>query len=158
MWHTSLDHEFSKDSEFAAVALPPLEELSQMSPISGDDGFTLCVQLSSPAHQKPDFTPPNQVVAPISLIQSLAGLLDSTSGDVQFVCLEHCRRSGDGEGTEETVSRKRIIYAHSEILKIRSDYFKSLLAGGFKEVEGRGGKVTVLVDDADFDTVYWLLQ
>lgn len=144
VWHTSLEHEFTKDSEHATVTLPPLEDLLQ-GPIGADDGFTLCVQLGSPAQLKPGFTVPETFMAPTSMLHALGSLVDSSSGDVQFVCLEH----------EATLSRKRILYAHSEILRARSDYFKSLLAGGFREVEG--GKV-VVVDDADYGTVYWMLQ
>jgi hypothetical protein len=152
MWQTSLEHDFTGESDFAAVPIPPLEDLLEMAPIAVDNGFTLCVQIGSPADFQPGFTRPEKVVAPISISSSLADLLDSASGDVHFVCLEHFERD------EEFLSRKRVIHAHSEILKARSDYFKSLLAAGFKEVEGRGGKVTIVVEDADFVTMYWLLQ
>lgn len=138
IWHTSAEHEFTKEAEYAAIALPPID-------VEKQDGLTLCVQIGSPS-QKPTFTTPGEVVTPISLLEGLGALLDSATGDVQFVCLQHV----DGE------ARKRTIYAHSEILRARSEYFKSLLSGGFKETESK--RVTIVVDDADFDTVYWLLQ
>lgn len=142
LWHTCTEHEFTKEAEYAAVALPPIDELLDKQ---SEDGLTLCVQIGSPS-QKPEFTTPGEVVAPITILEGLGALLDSSTGDVQFVCLQHV----DGE------ARKRTIYAHSEILRARSEYFKSLLSGGFKETESK--RVTVIVDDADFDTVYWLLQ
>lgn len=105
---------------------------------------------------------PGEVTVPRDVMAGLEQLLDSPSGDVQFVCLEHARAptSGSdygGEGVEKLVSRKRVIYAHSEILKARSTYFKMLLDGGFKETEGQTRR-TITVDDAGYDTVYWLLR
>lgn len=52
-------------------------------------------------------------------------------------------------------SRKRILYAHSEILEEKSEYFKDLLASGFSETQRYN---TIIVDDASFSTLYWILQ
>jgi hypothetical protein len=113
--------------------------------------YILSVQMASPSYISA-WLEPGQVVVPMDVITGLGDLLDSISGDVQFVCLEHTLKE-DGR----MISRKRAVYAHGEILRARSDYFKGLLDGGFRETEGSGRR-TVLVDDASFDTVYWLLR
>ena len=61
-----------------------------------------------------------------------------------------------------TTARKRIIYAHSDILIRRSDYFATMLASSFAENSaistGERKIYTVVVEDADFETIYWLLK
>ena len=61
----------------------------------------------------------------------------------------------------QTLSRKRVLYAHSDILKTRGEYFNDLLMGGFSESEAarrnEARHTTILVDDAGFETVYWML-
>jgi hypothetical protein len=61
-----------------------------------------------------------------------------------------------------TSARKRIIYAHSDILIRRSEYFATMLASSFAENSvistGERKLYTVVVEDADFETVYWLLK
>lgn len=147
-WHTTVQHEYSKEADFIDIPLPSYDGvLATMVP--GE--YILTVQLATPHHTQA-WLEPGQVVVPMDVITGLGDLLDSTSGDVQFVCLEHTLEE-DGR----MVSRKRVVYAHGEVLRARSDYFKGLLDGGFKETEGTGRR-TVVVDDANFDTVYWLLR
>lgn len=59
-------------------------------------------------------------------------------------------------------ARKRIIYAHSDILTRRSEYFATMLASSFSEnptiVTGERKVYTVVVEEADFETIYWLLK
>lgn len=66
-----------------------------------------------------------------------------------------------------TTARKRIIYAHSDILSRRSEYFATLLASSFREAapntsildRDRGRPIhTIVVEEADFVTVYWLVK
>jgi len=70
------------------------------------------------------------------------------------------------------VSRKRVVWAHSDVLKARSEYFETMLSGAFAEGEGgrrggggngregdRGRQVhEVNLEGTDFTTVYWLLK
>jgi hypothetical protein len=63
------------------------------------------------------------------------------------------------------LSRKRIIWAHSTILRARSAYFEALFAGGWSEstkVDLGGGRKAFVVDlsdgGADFATLYWTLR
>lgn len=61
-----------------------------------------------------------------------------------------------------TVARKRIIYAHSDILKRRSEYFATMLSSSFaenSELKLQDRKLyTIMVEEADFYTIYWLLK
>ena len=61
-----------------------------------------------------------------------------------------------------TTARKRIIYAHSDILIRRSEYFATMLASSFAENSvistGERKLYTIVVEDADFETIYWLLK
>jgi hypothetical protein len=117
------------------------------------------------------------VYVPPSMISGLANLIDSKSGDMHFVCLEHSSFPVDAHaadvGLEEALgkserspnpmlSRKRALYAHSEILRARSEYFKTLLGGEFAEMEharsSESKHITIVVDDASFNTVYWMLK
>jgi hypothetical protein len=64
--------------------------------------------------------------------------------------------------SDHTTARKRVIYAHSDILSRRSDYFATMLASSFSENPGAAAGertvFTVNVEEADFDTIYWLLK
>lgn len=109
------------------------------------------------------------------------------TGDVQFICLERKDETHDPDLAPEspsteipvdrrssisssslpsslTVARKRIIYAHSDILKRRSDYFATMLSSSFSEnssdtkPQGERKMYTITVEEADFCTIYWLLK
>ena len=56
--------------------------------------------------------------------------------------------------------RKRMIYAHADILMRRSEYFSTMLSSAFVESAPPGERkiYTVIVEEADFVTVYWLLK
>lgn len=134
----------------------------------------------------------------------LSSLDNKHTGDVKFVCLEYggeedprpllAERAGQvdnmtGSGTlrrtrsrstsgstiqDISVYRKRILYAHSDILRARSEYFRDLL--DFQEStsvpsrlgqrlgSGSGGvgnerKVhTIHCHETDFQTIYWTLH
>lgn len=171
VWTTSAEWEFSKDTEFWEVQLPLLSTLLDHAELTDADSFSLCVQIGSPPTSKPSFTLPEQQVVPRSMINGMAGLVDSVTGDVRFVCLEHTsvplsplHEAGDDLIAKrlQTVSRKRVLYAHSEVLKARGEYFADLLMGGFSESDiarrSEGRCTTILVDDAGFETVYWMLR
>lgn len=169
-WHCQLTHEFSRETDYARIALPDYNTVL-LPQAAGEWVLVLRIacppappaldthQYGAAAKRGTDWVEPGQVTVPRDVMLGLADLLDSPSGDVQFICLEHVREAckGGDEGEERILSRKRIIYAHSEILRSRSAYFKMLLDGGFKETEGQARR-TVLVDDAGYDTVYWLLR
>ena len=115
------------------------------------------------------------------------GYLFSTAdtGDVKFICLERleqARNSSPGVNnvthprspssssssslspfSSQTTARKRVIYAHSDIISRRSDYFATMLASSFAEntsglVPGERKLHTIIVEEADFETIYWLLK
>jgi len=63
----------------------------------------------------------------------------------------------------QTTARKRVIYAHSDIISRRSDYFATMLASSFSEnahglVPSERNLCTIIVEEADFQTIYWLLK
>ena len=65
--------------------------------------------------------------------------------------------------SSHTLARKRIIYAHSDILTRRSEYFATMLSSSFSENAnsirpGERKVYTVVLEEADFATVYWLLK
>ncbi|KAH9943286.1 uncharacterized protein BXZ73DRAFT_87645 [Epithele typhae] len=101
------------------------------------------------------------------------------TGDVQFICLERTTRdqleydsavpasprstsSSQSSSSSQTLARKRILYAHSDILVRRSEYFATMLASSFNENAPAqpGGRrlYTIVVEEADFVTIYWLLK
>ena len=60
-------------------------------------------------------------------------------------------------------ARKRVIYAHSDILTRRSEYFATMLSSSFSENAnsirpGERKVYTIVLEEADFVTVYWLLK
>lgn len=145
------------------MELPKLSGLLEKKEVDLADEFMICIQIGSPARNGPGFGLPDQLVLPQSVIEGLRGLVDSPTGDVRFVCLEHVPVPSEGEeGKAQTMSRRRVLYAHSDVLKARGDYFKDLLTGGFAESEvarrGETRYTTILVHDAGFDTVYWMLR
>ena len=102
------------------------------------------------------------------------------TGDIRFVCLERLTGEASSSPTDATshrsassvssqspfpsqmTARKRIIYAHSDILTRRSEYFASMLSSSFSEnsapTSGERKLYTVIVEEADYETVYWLLK
>ena len=128
---------------------------------------------------------PSESRSTILIIQLTSGFLDT--GDVRFVCLERLSSekqispslspsitetpitrcssttSSLSSFNMQTTARKRIIYAHSDILIKRSEYFATMLASAFSEnssglVIGERKLYTVVVEEVDFETVYWLLK
>lgn len=57
------------------------------------------------------------------------------------------------------MARKRVIYAHSDILIRRSEYFQTMLTSSFSEnvsVPSGDRKIyEIIVEEADFVTIYW---
>ena len=108
------------------------------------------------------------------------------TGDVRFICLERADPNVAGHplpdqepaGSPSTNSssglelsffsshafaRKRVIYAHSDILTRRSEYFATMLSSSFSENAnsvrpGERKVYTVVLEEADFVTIYWLLK
>jgi hypothetical protein len=170
VWQTTAEWEFTPTSEFWEAKLPKLSELLEHPELEADDGFCLCVDISSPLDEKPRFSLPDEIKVPRTIVDGLKGLVDSATGDVKFVCLEHTivpveeeeDASEEDKGKKRLLSRKRMLYAHSEILKAACDYFNDLLTGDFSEADrvrrGDSRCLTVLVDDAGFETVYWMLR
>ncbi|WWD18659.1 hypothetical protein CI109_103112 [Kwoniella shandongensis] len=184
LWSHTTECDFSIDDEYSSVELPLLSTLlANHSEIQHDDGFVLCIWIGPRWETKGAFKVPDPVWS--STLRGLGRLLDRDTGDVRFVCLEHTTNDHSQEPTQDlgitgrteaggtpesdaqssseststikpsTLSRKRILYAHSDILEEKSEYFRDLLTSGFSESKRY---TTIMVDDASFETLYWVLR
>ncbi|KAI0720293.1 hypothetical protein C8T65DRAFT_705891 [Cerioporus squamosus] len=175
---------FRQGSEVWECPLPPLSVLLENPRIKETDSIVICVQMHSPVGP---FFPqqPSAYYVPRDLLEGLEASLDNpNTGDVQFVCLERTtqqdhessssltattptspRSSSSSQSLPppQTLARKRIIYAHSDILIRRSEYFATMLSSSFAEngstlLHGERKVYTIVVEEADFTTIYWLLK
>ncbi|KAJ7752762.1 hypothetical protein DFH07DRAFT_1031354 [Mycena maculata] len=177
------DWVFRRESEVWDCALPSLSALLENPRIRETDSFTICIQLHCPIGP---FFPqqPTASYVPRDLLDGLEASLDNpNTGDVRFVCLERMPPDAESPATPETTppsirrpssssssqspfsaqttARKRVIYAHSDILIRRSDYFATMLSSSFAEtklIPGDRKLYTIVVEEADFETIYWLLK
>ncbi|KAF9450142.1 hypothetical protein P691DRAFT_758411 [Macrolepiota fuliginosa MF-IS2] len=181
------DWVFRQESEVWECPLPPLSDLLQNPRIREADSFIICVQIHSPAGPSiPE--QPSVAYVPRDLLDGLEASLDNpNTGDVRFICLEKLNPEMHSHMTQEdpeldpepprrpsssssshstfsqsTTARKRVIYAHSDILSRRSEYFATMLSSAFSEGAGPATEerkiCTVVVEEADFETMYWLLK
>ncbi|TBU33177.1 hypothetical protein BD309DRAFT_857684 [Dichomitus squalens] len=175
---------FRQGSEVWECPLPPLSVLLENPTIRETDSFVICVQMHSPVGP---FYPqqPSAYYVPRDLLEGLEASLDNpNTGDVQFVCLERTSQDQDSLSSSmaslapasprsasssqspsppHALARKRIIYAHSDILIRRSEYFATMLSSSFNEnsstlLPGERKVYTIVVEEADFVTIYWLLK
>ncbi|KAJ6539616.1 hypothetical protein B0H19DRAFT_1179835 [Mycena capillaripes] len=179
------DWVFRRESEVWECALPSLSALMENPRIQATDSFTICVQIHCPVGP---FFPqqPTAYYVPRDLLDGLEASLDNpNTGDVRFVCLERMTPDAESPATPlsetsppsihrpssstssqspfspQTTARKRVIYAHSDILTRRSEYFATMLSSSFAEtklIPGDRKLYTIVVEEADFETVYWLLK
>ncbi|KAI0053648.1 hypothetical protein FA95DRAFT_1552153 [Auriscalpium vulgare] len=176
-WQT--EWTFRQDNEVWQCPLPSLSTLLENPRIRQTDSFVICIQIHNPIGP---FYPqhPTAYYVPRDLLEGLEASLDNpNTGDVQFICLERAqsdnvtpphtatsesRRSSSSSSHEHTgasiTARKRIIYAHSDLLTRRSEYFSTMLSSTFAEAAPSGERkvYTVVVEEADFVTIYWLLK
>ncbi|KZS97936.1 hypothetical protein SISNIDRAFT_449536 [Sistotremastrum niveocremeum HHB9708] len=174
------DFLFRRESEFWHCELPSISTLLQNPRIASNDSFVLCIQIHTP--NGPIFPlQPSAYYVPRELLEGLEASLDNpNTGDVMFVCLERVSQSPGSpslstasqhstffspksvyRSTREYSARKRVIWAHADILIQRSEYFATMLSSSFAEsATGPTGRkiYTIVVEEADFITVYWLLK
>ncbi|KAF8529093.1 hypothetical protein BU17DRAFT_37868 [Hysterangium stoloniferum] len=180
------DWSFRQDSEFWECTMPTLSRLLQNQRIAETDSFVICVQIHNPTGpQYPQH--PLAYYVPKDLLDGVEASLDNPrdhTGDVKFICLEtgppsastppsplvptspNSRRSSSETSgfsfTTQPKARKRYIYAHSDILIRRSYYFHTMLTSSFAEnsntASGERKVYEVVVEEADFVTIYWLLK
>lgn len=171
--HTQ-SYTFRPNDDFVRIPLPTLSDLVKDPSISPHDAIILCIKIEEQYGSLVQFHPPGKVMAPTDMISAIGALIDvPSSSDVRFVCLQHQleeprrRVSGDSstsdisDSSPVTKSRKRVIYANSNILSHRSPYFADLFASDFLEtssVDKGDNYKTIMVDGADFETVYWMLR
>jgi len=181
-WHWNYweDWRFRQDSEVWECSLPSLSSLLENPRIAETDSFVICVQIHNPVGpQYPQH--PFAYYVPKDLLDGVEASLDNPhTGDVKFVCVErmppsssnpsspmiassHSRRSASEASysfTMDAKARKRTIYAHSDILIRRSEYFNAMFSSSFSETVHAGDRKAyeILVEEADFLTIYWLLK
>ncbi|TFK28868.1 hypothetical protein FA15DRAFT_664954 [Coprinopsis marcescibilis] len=175
------DWVFRQESEVWECPLPALSDLLENPRIRQTDSFVICLQIHSPSGPAIPQQPSVSYV-PRDLLDGLEASLDNpNTGDIRFVCLERLAPDGDIPTSGSTISRhsslstashqafssqitarKRIIYAHSDILVRRSEYFATMLSSSFSEssslIPGERKVHTIVVEEADFETMYWLLK
>ncbi|KAJ7490303.1 hypothetical protein B0H11DRAFT_2009964 [Mycena galericulata] len=179
------DWVFRRDCEVWECALPSLSALLENPRIQETDSFAINLQIHCPTGP---FFPqqPTAYYVPRDLLDGLEASLDNpNTGDVRFVCLERMPPDAESPATPlsetttssvrrpssstssqspfstQTTARKRVIYAHSDILVRRSDYFATMLSSSFAEtklIPGDRKLYTIVVEEADFETIYWLLK
>ncbi|POW08017.1 hypothetical protein PSTT_07787 [Puccinia striiformis] len=187
IWTTGTDfHAFEREREvWESHDFPSLSSLLNNPKIAQFDAFILSIQIGTPPYK---FTGsclpqlPNLSYVPHSILESLESLLDDcNTSDLQIIVTEIESETSVQEESEiesnrsKTRSRKRILYAHSSILKSRSDYFKTMLTdeegggGGWAEsgrnhvnhasdsqrIHARRKLGLIRIMDFDFVTVYW---
>jgi hypothetical protein len=158
LWSHTEKFNFQPNDDFIKVRLPVLSEISKHPSISTENAFTLCIRIEQEYGSLPNFQPEGKVDVPRDMINAMAALIDVPNGaDVKFVCLEHEIQEDELEGMK---SRKRVIYANSQVLAARSQYFQDLFATSFVETAQASSDrfKTVVVESADFNTVYWMLR
>ncbi|KAG6830314.1 hypothetical protein H0H92_001249 [Tricholoma furcatifolium] len=175
-----LDWVFRQEHEVWECPLPPLSALLENTKIREMDAFVICVQIHSPSGPSYPQQPAVHSV-PKDLVDGLEASLDNShTGDVRFICLEKQNPNATPDATpptgqrspssassyspfsSRTTVRKRVIYAHSDILIRRSEYFATMLASSFSEnpahQHGERKIYTIVIEEADFETIYWLLK
>lgn len=171
---------FRQESEVWECPLPSLSSLLENQRIRETDSLVICVQIHSPIGPSIP-QQPSVYYVPRDLLDGLEASLDNpNTGDVRFVCLERLAVEASSSPTDATshrsassvssqslfpsqmTARRRIIYAHSDILTRRSEYFASMLSSSFSEnsapTSGERKLYTVIVEEADYETIYWLLK
>ncbi|KAF8332673.1 uncharacterized protein EI90DRAFT_3053969, partial [Cantharellus anzutake] len=137
--------------------------------------FVLCIQIYTPVG--PQFPQhPSAFYVPRDLLQGIEDSLDNShTGDVRFVCIERLpneRPSNSDTRSSDTATsfayrpqqvRKRVIFAHSDLLKRRTEYFNTMLSSRFAEgyhpsAPSERRVHDVVLEEADFVTIYWLLK
>ncbi|KAJ9103383.1 hypothetical protein QFC19_004482 [Naganishia cerealis] len=175
VWQTSVNYVFTDDFSFCEIQLPSIRVLLENPRIREQDAFTLVMRLQAPASHALNFNTGKQLVDR-SLMLGLKSLLDDAkTGDVKFVCLEKQEYSSLSASSPERPTprrnryRKRILFAHSGILKHRSEYLDDCIkfSSEREQVSAAKRNFTTALDravhtiqcfDVDYVTMYWLLH
>ncbi len=180
-------------TSYVECILPDIDRLQTNHSIVDSDGFSLVLQFHSPSTPSSMQRPGYQVV-PRNILDGLASSMDNqVTGDVRLICLEYQDmaetnseisvtpsspiqstspvglqrvRSTSASVAQHLRYRKRVIYAHSDILRSRSEWFRDVLSTNFAEGQtaslspphkAHQQKYTVHCN-SDFATVWWLLH
>lgn len=177
LWSTSATTEFSKRQEYWEVTLPSLSELLRDPDVAEKDAFSIRVVVKHASEPSlPPMVHADQQFISRRVTRQAASFLDSVrTGDVRFLVLEHApppdasnsaavstaasittAEPSEPDGSAGGMARRRVIYAHSELLQ-HTEYFKAALGPSWSEGNDAGIR-TLMVDDASFSTLYWVLR
>lgn len=163
------ERSFERESEvWECHTFPSLSKLLENPRVAMYDSFIITIQIATPSTVSlPQI--PNSSYIPHTLLQGLESLVDDqNTSDLQILVTEY-DPSLSLTSSDHPIPprhRKRALYAHSAILKSRSEYFRAMLGddeqGGWAEGgtnRGENRKLgLVKIEDFDFNCVYWLLR
>ncbi|KAH9824869.1 hypothetical protein DFH28DRAFT_942035 [Melampsora americana] len=161
------ERSFERESEvWECHTFPSLSKILENPRVAMYDSFIITIQIATPSTVSlPQI--PNSSYIPHTLLQGLESLVDDqNTSDLQILVTEY-DPSLSLTASEHPIPprhRKRVLYAHSAILKSRSEYFRAMLGddeqGGWAEGgRGENRKLGLLkIEDFDFNCVYWLLR
>ncbi|EGF99421.1 uncharacterized protein MELLADRAFT_118316 [Melampsora larici-populina 98AG31] len=163
------ERSFERESEvWECHTFPSLSKILENPRVAMYDSFIITIQIATPSTVSlPQI--PNSSYIPHTLLQGLESLVDDqNTSDLQILVTEY-DPSLSLTSSDHPVPprhRKRVLYAHSAILKSRSEYFRAMLGddeqGGWAEggtSRGENRKLgLVKIEDFDFNCVYWLLR
>lgn len=196
LWSEKIDHIFFTDREVITRRLPVARVLSNAA-VTHADAVEVVVQVATgPSTRSPRaFELHENATVPKTLANVLEEMVDDAStGDVMVIVREKGLQQQPSAELAESVGlksfvqpwqtgaaapvadadelpiyvRDRVLWAHTPILRARSDFFATMLDSSFSEgtnVE-HGGRSrdakrpfrVLRIPDADYVTVYWLLR
>ncbi|KAG0144471.1 hypothetical protein CROQUDRAFT_660039 [Cronartium quercuum f. sp. fusiforme G11] len=180
IWRVCCDERsFERESEvWECHTFPSLSKLLENSRVALYDSFIITIQIATPSTVSIPQLPQSSYI-PHSLLQGLESLIDDqNTSDLQILVNEYETPISMNENeinNQKPKYRKRLLYAHSGILKSRSEYFRAMLGdenGGWAEsgnIIGKDNQANnsnhfnrklglVKIEDFDFNCVYWLLR
>ncbi|WFD35217.1 hypothetical protein MCUN1_002067 [Malassezia cuniculi] len=196
LWSETSDHVFYAQNEIITQRVP-LDKAFAHAAVGEQDALEIVVQVAAgPALSSPRaFETRNTVAVPKALAGALASMVDdSNTGDVMVIVREKGIQQKPSAELAESVGlksfvqpwqtgtaapvpnaeelpvyvRDRVLWAHTPVLRARSDFFATMLDSSFSEgthiepsVRSRDSRRpfrVLRIPDADYVTVYWLLR
>lgn len=177
IWEQWSDFIFAApDDEYFKCPFPSISSILQHSPaVRQADSVVVQVQIQSPFQEALSSGHINGLICgprlreavalPTDALSGLAGLLDDpNSSDVRLYVHETMERSVQNQ---QPLYRKRVLLAHSSILKARSSLFRDMLdntdqwsesAVEVEESSGRKRRIHHVSINVEFSSMYWVLS
>lgn len=181
VWEVWSDFIFASESEYFQCPFPSITNLFERSSLIREaDAVVIQVQVQSP--MEPAFATgqvgnllcgpriKDTVLLPDSMLEGFGALLDDpNTADVRLYVYERSPVVRiPGLATQQPLYRKRVLLAHSSVLKARSTLFKDMLdaqqqwSEAAVQVEeqpsGRMRRLSHVAVNVEFNSLYWLLS